>query len=101
MYGRNKAVSAKIYLYHLRGLVKFPSNASEVIRCTIAALIQNSDLAPSLDAKKYGPNDLEFVKRTGHTFIVPEFAPDFHLDSSALKDPYRTGRCLCKANGEA
>ena len=72
----------------VRGLVEFPPNASEeVIRSNIAALIQNSDLAPALDAKKYGPNDFEFVKRTGHSFTVPEFAPDFNfnLDLSALK----------------
>ena len=76
----------------VRGLVEFPSNASEeVIRSNIAALIQNSDLAPSLDAKKYGPNDFEFVKRTRHTFIVPQFAPDFYLDLSALKTPIGQG----------
>ena len=76
----------------VRGLVEFPPNASEeVIRSNIAALIQNSDLAPSLDAKKYGPNDFEFVKRTRHTFIVPQFAPDFYLDLSALKTPIGQG----------
>ena len=69
----------------IRGLVEFPPNASEeVIRNNISILIQNSDM-DGLDSKKYGPNDFEFVKRTGHSFVIPEFAPDFELDLSALK----------------
>ena len=54
----------------IRGLVEFPPNASEVIRNNISILIQNSDM-DGLDSKKYGPNDFEFVKRTGHSFVIP------------------------------
>lgn len=69
----------------IRGLVEFPPNASEeVIRNNISILIQNSDM-DGFDSKKYGPNYFEFVKRTGHSFVIPEFAPDFELDLSALK----------------
>ena len=33
----------------------------------------------------HGPDDFEFVKRMGHMFIVPEFAPGFEMDLNAPK----------------
>lgn len=71
----------------VRGLVEFPPNATEeVIHNKIAVLIQNSDM-DGLDATKYEPNDFEFVKRTGHSFVIPEFAPDFECDLQSTTHP--------------
>ena len=69
----------------MKGLVEFSLNASEQdVRNNISMVIQNS-VIKGYDATKCGPDDFEFVKRTGHMFIIPEFAPGFEMDLSALK----------------
>ena len=69
----------------LSGLIEIQPNLSEEgIRSAISSTITNSEVE-CIDTSKYGPNDFEFVKRSGHTFRVPECAPGFQFNADALK----------------
>lgn len=69
----------------ISGMIEIqPNSPEEDIRSAISSTITNSE-ADCIDTSKYGPSDFEFVKRSRHTFRVPECAPSFRFNSDALK----------------
>lgn len=77
--------STKDATFIISGLIEIlPSSSEEEIRSAICSTITNSE-TECIDTSKYGPTDFEFVKRSGHTFRVPECAPGFQFNADALK----------------
>ncbi len=84
----------------LTGIVELSPTADEMsLRQSIAAVVQNSE-----EGLKCGPDDFQFLKRSGHMFRVPDVAPDFKYDINALKALIGQGdiyvRLLCAVEGE-
>ncbi len=62
----------------MTGIVELSPTADGMsLRQSIAAVVQNSE--------EGGPDDFQFLKRSGHMFCVPDVAPDFKYDINALK----------------
>lgn len=50
------------------------------LRQSIAAVVRNSDVGWECD-----PDEFQFLKRSGHIFLVPDVAPEFRFNINALK----------------
>ena len=86
-YDKNcpRQFSTREATFIISGLIEIQPNSSEEdIRSSISSTITNSE-AECIDTSNYGPGDFEFVKRTGHTFRVPDCAPGFQFNADALK----------------
>ena len=69
----------------ISGVIEIDLEADEdEVRRVIAAIITNAT-SDEDDFSEYGPDDFEFVKRSGHTFRVPDVAPGFRFSGGALK----------------
>ena len=67
------------------GLIELELSGDESdAREEICAVLNNAT-SDQLDVSQYGPNDFEFVKRSGHSFRIPDRAPGFKFSTEALK----------------